>query len=139
MNNSELTAKIEHVNLTVSNPDKVAEQLNQIFGWQTRWSGASLDGGRSVHIGENGDGNSYLALYTNSSLNEPLIKENKDRGHLYKANLNHIGILVSDLDEIEGRVLESGLKTFNHADYEPGRRFYFYIDDDIEVEVISYK
>lgn len=134
MNNSQSIARVEHVNLTVSNPGKVAEQLTHIFSWQLRWSGDSLDGGRSVHIGEKADGNSYLALYTNNN-----IKEQQNRSHLYKANLNHIGILVSDLDQVEQRVLGLGLKTFNHADYEPGRRFYFYIEDDIEIEVISYQ
>ena len=133
MNNSEISAKVEHVNLTVSNPDQIAKQLSEIFGWQTRWSGTSLDGGYTVHVGEKDDGNSYLALYTHNKH-----KENKARNHLYNANLNHIGILVSDLDQIEQRVLGLGLKTLNHADYEPGRRFYFYIDGDIEIEVISY-
>ena len=35
-------------------------------------------------------------------------------------------------------MIEAGLKPFNHADYEPGRRFYFFDWDHIEWEVVSY-
>ncbi|MGJ8556368.1 MAG: VOC family protein, partial [Sulfitobacter geojensis] len=29
-------------------------------------------------------------------------------------------------------------KTSNHADYEPGRRFYFHDTDGVEFEVVQY-
>ena len=35
-------------------------------------------------------------------------------------------------------VVEAGFKPINHADYEPGRRFYFHDHDGIEYEVVSY-
>ncbi len=31
-----------------------------------------------------------------------------------------------------------GSQTHSHADYEPGRRFYFHDEDGIEFEVVSY-
>ena len=53
--------ELEHVNLTVSDPEKSAEILGRIFGWHVRWSGPSLMGGRTVHVGTD---DRYLALYT---------------------------------------------------------------------------
>ena len=44
----------------------------------------------------------------------------------------------ADLDTIEMRVKAVGLTPFNHGDYEPGRRFYFFDPDGIEYEVVSY-
>ena len=35
-------------------------------------------------------------------------------------------------------VLAQGFTTGNHADYEPGRRFYFHDADGIEYEVVQY-
>jgi hypothetical protein len=43
-----------------------------------------------------------------------------------------------DLGAIERKVIARGLAPFNHADYEPGRRFYFFDEDGIEYEIISY-
>ena len=52
--------------------------------------------------------------------------------------LNHVGIVVDDLDTAEQRVSAAGYEPHSHADYEPGRRFYFHDDDGIEFEVVSY-
>ena len=43
-----------------------------------------------------------------------------------------------DLNAAEAVVVAAGLEPFNHADYEPGRRFYFFDWDGIEFEVVSY-
>ncbi len=32
----------------------------------------------------------------------------------------------------------AGLEPFGHDDYDPGRRFYFFDDNGIEFEVVSY-
>ena len=52
--------------------------------------------------------------------------------------LNHIGLVVDDLDGAEAVVAAAGLVPFNHMDYEPGRRFYFFDWDGIEFEIVSY-
>ena len=52
--------------------------------------------------------------------------------------LNHIGLVVDDLDAAERVVLAAGLESFSHDDYEPGRRFYFFDWDGIEFEIVSY-
>ena len=46
--------------------------------------------------------------------------------------------MVDDLREAERMVIEAGLEPFNHMDYEPGRRFYFFDWDGIEFEIVSY-
>ena len=125
--------KIEHINLTVSDPDGLAELLTNIFGWQIRWSGESMDNGRTIHIGNPEQNDSYLALYTHANLTN-----NRDQSYTTKGNLNHIGIVVPDLEKVEKKVKQLGISTFNHGEYEPGRRFYFNINDGIEIEVISY-
>src|SRR3546814_6103388 len=52
---------IEHVNLTVSDPDRTAGILSAIFGWHERWRGPARDGGRTIHLGSDA---AYVALYT---------------------------------------------------------------------------
>lgn len=118
---------IEHVNLTVSNPDRTAKLLEALFGWRERWRGPALAGGRAIHVG--GDV-FYIALYT------PAVPP--ESGFAKGRPLNHVGVLVEDLDEIERRVVAHGLEPFNHGNYEPGRRFYFFDPDGIEYEVVSY-
>lgn len=52
--------------------------------------------------------------------------------------MNHVGIVVDDLDAAEARVIAAGLEPFSHANYAPGRRFYFFDDNGIRFEVVSY-
>ena len=125
-----MNARLEHVNLTVSDPDRTAALLERLFGWRIRWSGPAMAGGRTVHVGIE---DQYVALYArNGSSGEPL---DWPKG----APLNHVALIVSDLDEVERRVIEAGLTPFNHGDYEPGRRFYFFDRDGIEFEIVSYE
>ena len=35
-------------------------------------------------------------------------------------------------------LIAAGLEPFNHDDYEPGRRFYFFDWDGIEFELVNY-
>jgi len=123
-------AKLEHINVTVSDPLATAALLVYLFDWQIRWQGDAIQGGFSVHVG--GDA-SYLALYSRSSNN----KRSSDP-HNQLLGLNHLGIVVDDLNAVEKKVFAAGLKTHSHADYEPGQRFYFEDNDGLEIEVISY-
>ncbi|GAA6200903.1 hypothetical protein NBRC116599_21280 [Aquicoccus sp. SU-CL01552] len=52
--------------------------------------------------------------------------------------LNHVGVVVEDLDATEARVKAAGFVPHNYGDYEPGRRFYFRDSDGIEFEVVHY-
>ena len=53
-------ARLEHLNVTVRDPDVTAAMLVDLFGWRVRWQGAAIHGGRSVHVG---GADSYLAVY----------------------------------------------------------------------------
>ncbi|MEG3179801.1 VOC family protein [Sphingomonas sp. LT1P40] len=118
---------IEHVNLTVTSPARTAKLMQHLFGWHIRWQGAARDGGSAIHVGE---ANSYLALYAPRG----------DAPQRYPKGepLNHVGIVVDDLDGVEAKVYAAGLTPFSHGDYEPGRRFYFLDFDGIEYEIVSY-
>lgn len=118
---------IEHANLTVSDIERSSQFFQELFGWHERWRGPAINGGETIHVG---DERTYLALYTDREPHERFAKG---------APLNHIGVLVDDLDAAETIVLDAGLETFNHADYAPGRRFYFFDWDGIEFEVVSYE
>ncbi|MCV6585107.1 MAG: VOC family protein [Marinibacterium sp.] len=122
--------RLEHVNLTVADPAATAAVLQEIFGWQIRWQGAAKDNGFTVHVG---DAESYLALYAPAGDQ----REVGDSYHL-TGGLNHLGVVVEDLADAEARVRAAGFTPHSHADYEPGRRFYFDGPDGVEYEVVSY-
>ena len=126
--------QIEHANITVTDPDRSAQLLKDLLGWEERWKGHSALGGDTIHVGEPGNGASYIALYTNDE-----VRASKGLHYSKGAPLNHIGLVVDDLDAAEDVVLGAGLETSSHGDYEPGRRFYFYDWDGIEFEVVSYE
>jgi catechol 2,3-dioxygenase-like lactoylglutathione lyase family enzyme len=122
--------RIEHVNVTVSDPERAASLMESLFGWRIRWQGPSQNGGHTIHVGTT---DNYVALYTARD------KTYSDEDFRKGRPLNHIGVEVDELDETEARVVAAGLTPFSHGDYEPGRRFYFLDPDGIEYEVVSYR
>lgn len=127
-----MTTTLEHLNITVSDPEETAALLVDLFDWTIRWKGEALNDGTTIHVGEAGNGSGYLAIYATPE--EPL--ETPTQNHV--AHINHIGIVVDDLEETERRVISAGLTPHSHGDYAPGRRFYFDDFDKIEFEVVSY-
>lgn len=122
-------AYLEHVNVTVRDPRATAELYCELFGWKVRWSGQGIHGGNVYHVG---DDDSYVAVYS--------LGADGDSEDTYRTvgGLNHLGVVVEDLDAVEAKIKGAGFEPFNHADYEPGRRFYFHDRDGIEIEVVSY-
>ncbi|MGG9999621.1 VOC family protein [Pseudovibrio ascidiaceicola] len=121
---------LEHVNITVSDPIATASRLSDWFDWHVRWQGSARAGGTTVHVGTD---DSYIAVYSLGNTTAT-----KEDNYVTHGSLNHVGVVVDDLDAVEKKVLAGGYETRNHADYEPGRRFYFDDDDGIEFEVVSY-
>ena len=118
--------RIEHVNLTVSDIERSAAFFARLLGWHERWRGAAMNGGETIHVGEE---LTYLALYS----------DQRDHAGQKKGRpLNHVGLLVDDLPAAERIVVDHGMTPFGHDDYDPGRRFYFFDWDGIEFEVVSY-
>jgi catechol 2,3-dioxygenase-like lactoylglutathione lyase family enzyme len=122
--------RIEHVNVTVSDPERAAKLMQSLFDWGIRWRGPARDGGYTIHVGSD---DHYIALYTGRDV--AYAPEDFAKGR----PLNHIGVEVDDLDATEARVIAAGFKPFLHGDYEPGRRFYFLDPDGIEYEIVSYR
>ena len=123
-------AKLEHLNITVSDPKATAAWIERVFGWKTRWEGPAMQTGYTIHIG---DDNGYVALFSPGKT-----AHGTDNSYSTAGGFNHWAVVVDDLDGTEERVKAEGFKTVNHADYEPGRRFYFHDADGIEIEVVQY-
>ena len=117
---------LEHVNVTVADPRRTAALLCDLFGWHIRWQGPAKAGGFTVHVGAN---DNYLAVYAYPPEAAPALGSGR---------LNHIGVVVDDLDATEAKVIAAGYTPHNHGEYAPGRRFYFDDENGIEFEVVSY-
>lgn len=126
------SATLEHINFTVPDPHKTAAWLCDLFGWHIRWSGDAKNAGHTVHVGSD---SSYLAIYTGPN-NDP--KKSPIASYDQIGGFNHVGITVDDLDAVEAKVKALGYQPHSHADYEPGRRFYFHDENGIEFEIVSY-
>ena len=122
-------AYLEHVNVTVSDPHRTSDMLSTLFDWKIRWQGDAISGGYTVHVG---DRDSYVAVYSRGGTGRA------SGSYATIGSLNHLGVVVEDLDAVEARVRALGFEPHNHADYDPGRRFYFRDADEIEIEVVSY-
>lgn len=122
--------RLEHVNVTVSDPKATAAWIERIFGWKMRWEGPGMVTGYTVHIGEE---DTYVALFSYNDAPLPMPET-----HKMVSGLNHIAVVVDDLDAVEDLVKAEGFTPKSHADYEPGRRFYFHDGDGIEFEVVQY-
>ena len=122
--------RLEHVNVSSPNPQQTSNWMEKVFDLQILWQGETVDNGYTIHIG---NADSYFAIYIPGLKITPYQRCYSMSGHV-----NHIGIVVDDLDEIERCVKSVGFETHIHADYEPGRRFYFYDDTGLEIEVVSY-
>ena len=125
-----MSAILEHANITVANPEATAKWMQQVFGWHTRWSGSSIHNGISLHVG---GADSYLALYA-----PPSTPQDPTDSYTTRGGLNHLAVVVDDIDAVEVAVKAAGFTPQNHADYEPGRRLYFNDQDGIEFEVVQY-
>ena len=123
-------SRLEHANITVADPDAAAALFERLFGWQVRWAGSAINGGRSVHVGAR---DSYLAFYR-----PPGALSEASESYTTVGGLNHVGLVVDDLDVMQARIEAAGFVTHSHADYEPGRRFYADLLPGLEVEVIAY-
>ena len=121
---------LEHVNFTVPDAKASAQLMCDLFGWKVRWQGPAKGDGFTVHVGSD---DAYLALYS-----PPTPPASGDKNTDVTGHMNHVGVVVDDLDAVEAKVKAAGFRTHNHADYEPGRRFYFDDENGIEFEVVSY-
>lgn len=125
-----MTARLEHANYSVSDPAATAAWMQKLLGWRIRWQGEAISGGHTIHVGTD---DQYLALYIPKGGTD-----GRATPYAQSGSLNHIALVVDDLDKTEAGIKAHGFTTGNHQDYEPGRRFYFHDDDEIEYEVVQY-
>ncbi len=123
---------LEHVNLTVKDPQATAAMLVDLFGWHIRWQGEALHGGFTIHVGSDSQ---YLAVYSGPG-GEAQVAANSSYTQL--GGLNHVAIVVDDLPAARKRVVSAGFTPGEEQNYEPGHRFYFRDADNIEFEIVSY-
>ena len=71
-----------------------------MFGWKIRWQGPAINDGLSIHVGND---ENYLAIYTPKSAGP-----NPGRPKNEVGNLNHVGIVVDDLDAVEAKITALG-------------------------------
>ena len=90
--------QLEHANITVTDPERSAALLKQLCGWRERWRGPSQLGGWTIHVG---DETTYLAIYTN---------EKAKGGFAKGVPLNHVGLLVDDLESVDVRAMGAALR-----------------------------
>lgn len=121
---------LEHVNFTTTDARATAAWMCDVFGWKIRWEGDAIYGGHSIHVG---DDFSYIALYAPPKAPNPKVDP-----YTHLNGLNHVAMVVDDLDGTEARVKAAGFATHSHADYEPGRRFYFKDNNGLEFEIVNY-
>lgn len=121
--------RLEHVNLTVTDPERTAALFADVLDLHIRWKG-DIGGGRlGVHVGTD---DQYLALFE-AATETPVDRDMSAPG------INHFGFVVDDLDEAESRLRAAGItRIVNAQPYDPGRRLYFRDFDDNEVELVQY-
>ena len=91
-------ANLEHVNITVADPKRTAQLLIDLFDWHIRWEGAAMAGaGYTVHVGTD---DSYVAVYSGSDPDQTVPKA--DASYQTRGGLNHIGVVVDDIDAVGG-------------------------------------
>ena len=127
MTQAMVQARIEHINLTVSDLDRSIALFGSLCGWPLRLRAMHGVRGEFAHVGS---GEDYIALWADGG---------DYSGQQKGRPLNHVGLQVGDIDAAERAVRDAGLETFSHGKYEPGpRTFYFFDWDGIEFEVVSY-
>ncbi|WP_122036355.1 VOC family protein [Aliivibrio sp. EL58] len=125
--------RFEHANITVPNIDAAtAFLLNAAPDFRIKIDKTPDGAHRWAHIG---NANCYFALQ------EPQEMSNsKDTRYPYKnIGINHIGLIVEDLDKIQQKLLALGYEQNGDIMQEKhGRRLYFYDKAHFEWELVEY-
>lgn len=119
---------IEHINLSVGNPERTAGYLMRLFGWRIGWRGPAANGGNAIHVGND---HFYLAVYALHVGNAGPVHQPSGQP------FNKIGLVVDNFDEVERRVVAEGYSPYSGGDHDTRRRFLFSDDDGIEFEIVD--
>ena len=124
-----MQAYVEHANITVINIDDAVQFIQTaIPEFKVRHRGETQY--RWCHIGTD---NSYIALQ------EMVAREQTDRAPYLDVGINHIGLVVDDVDQVKQRLLSDGYQQNDIGEENPYRkRVYFYDRSGVEWEFIQY-
>jgi catechol 2,3-dioxygenase-like lactoylglutathione lyase family enzyme len=120
--------RLEHVNLTVTDLDRSVAFYCDLLDFHVRWKGAVDVDRMGAHVGTD---DFYLALFQATQPGDV------PRNYL-APGVNHVGFVVDDLEAARARLSELCGTEHLEADYEPGRRIYFFDPDGYEVELVEY-
>lgn len=126
-----MSTYLEHSNVTVNNIEDTVNFIQTALPeFKIRHQGMNTK--RWCHIGTELH---YLALQER----EPLTADHVNRKAYYDIGLNHIGIVVDDINAVSQRLLNAGFRDHNAFENEAFRqRFYVFDKDGIEWEFIEY-
>ena len=125
-----MNAYVEHVNLTVKNLESAVLFISTAMPeFQVRHQGT--DTKRWCHIGTD---SSYLAIQER----EPKSKPHVVRTPYFDVGVNHIGLVVDNVEEVAQRLTVAGYRKNMERREAFRKRIYFYDDDGIEWEFIEY-
>ena len=119
---------LDHVNISVIDLEESIAFYQDLFDWRVRWRGKTTFGKPAAHVG---DGEQYIGLIQVAS-DDPQLPDYSRPG------LNHFGIVVDSLEKARETLAKRGISPHNEPEYEPGRRFYFFDPNGVEVELIDY-
>jgi len=119
---------LEHVNMTVRDLDESVKFYEDLLGYRVRWRGTTSDGQRAAHVG---DDQQYLAFFEAAD-------GDACKADYSKIGMNHVGIVVEDLEAMRRKLTAMWVNPHHFADYEPGRRLYFLDPSGLEVELVEY-
>ena len=89
---------------TVRDAKATAEELCGLFDWKVRWHGDAMDGlGETYHVGSE---DTYLALYARNTG----AGTSDDSSYTTEQGLNHIDVVVPDINAMEAKVKAAGYK-----------------------------
>ncbi len=122
---------LEHANITVENAEKTMEFLKTAFpDFELRGQGSLQNqSGKWVHFGNE---IFYFALQQcDDHLSETGTRYLND-------GINHVGMVVEDLDGIVGRLGEKGYSGYESDPHPYRRRAYYFDPNGIEWEFVQY-
>ena len=124
---------LEHANITVQNIDKAIQFLNIVAPDFVIRKDESKEGTyRWAHIGND---SFYIALQ------EPHLQNKQSEGSIPYENrgVNHLALIVSDLDKIEQQLIAAGYqKSIDTPQEKYRKRIYYFDNDGFEWELIEY-
>ncbi len=125
-----MNAYVEHANITVKDLDATVKFLSTaIPEFQVRHQGFNTK--RWCHIGTQ---QSYIAVQEV----EPKPQQHVSRTPYFDLGVNHVGLVVEDVAQIEQRLTAAGYRKNMYEDEGYRKRLYFFDGDGLEWEFIEY-